>query len=331
MDAVSRDKPSADHGEAHERGRGRHAEKPTDVPAKGWKDILWRTKNQIGEDNLSIVAAGVAFYAFVAVVPALAALIAVYGLISDPASVSSHVESLARVLPGEVLPMLREQMLRISSNTAAAGISAVVGFAFALYSSSNATKALITGLNIAYDEEERRSFLKLTGIAFLLTISAIAGMILAVSLVAVVPVVIKHLHLSGGAETAVNWLRWPLLVAGFMSALAVMYRFGPSRHDAKWTWVSIGAAAATLLWITASGAFSFYVSKFGSYDKTYGSLGAVIVFLMWLYLSAFIVLIGAELNAEMERQTLKDTTEGAPKPMGQRGAQSADTVGPAHR
>lgn len=330
MAAASTDKPIATQAEAHEPGRGRHAEKPSDVPAKGWKDILWRTKDQISEDNLSIVAAGVAFYGFVAVVPALAALIALYGLISDPAQVAAHIEALARVLPGEVLPMLREQMLRISTNTTAAGISAVVGFAFALYSSANATKALITGLNIAYDEEEKRNFLKLTGVAFLLTIAAIVGMIIAVSLVAVVPALVKHLNITAGAETAVNWLRWPLLVGGFMAALAVMYRYGPCRHDAKWSWVSVGAAAATALWVGASGAFSLYVSKFGSYDKTYGSLGAVIVFLMWLYLSAFIVLFGAELNAEMERQTLKDTTEGAPKPMGQRGAQSADTVGPAH-
>jgi membrane protein len=322
-------KPVATSHEAHERGRGRHAEKPSDVPAKGWGDILSRTKAQIAEDNLSIVAAGVAFYAFMAVVPALAAIIAIYGLVSDPTQVSRHIEALARVLPGEVLPLLRDQMTRIASNGQKAGIGAIVGFALALYSSANATKALINGLNIAYEEKEKRGFFKLTAIAFTLTIAGVIGAVLAIGLVAVLPAVLKHLPIGQSAETMLNWLRWPVLIGGFMTALAVMFRYGPSRRDAKWRWVSWGAAVAALLWLVASGAFSLYVAKFGSYDKTYGPLGAVVVFMMWLYLSAFIVLIGAELNSEMERQTLRDTTEGAEKPLGRRGARSADTVGPA--
>jgi membrane protein len=329
MAHASTAKPLATPADVHERGRGRHADQPSDVPPAGWLDVLSRTKQQISEDNLSIVSAGVAFYGFVAVVPALAALIAIYGLVADPAQVSQHVESLASIVPGEVLPLLREQMTRIATNTRAAGLSAVIGFALALYSSANATKALITGLNIAYDEGEKRSFLKLSLVALVLTIGAIVGALLAVGLVAVLPSVLKHLNLTAKAENILNILRWPLLLGGFMFGLAAMYRYGPSRHDAKWRWISPGALTATLLWLIASGLFSLYVSKVGSYDKTYGPLGAVVVFLMWLFLSAFIVLIGAEMNAELERQTLKDTTEGAPKPMGRRGAHAADTVGPA--
>lgn len=310
-------------------GRGRAAETPAELPAKGWRDILLRTKREISADNLSVVAAGVAFYAFLAVVPSLAAVIAIYGLVSDPAQVGHQVEQLARVLPGEVTPLLQQQMTRIASHTQAASWSAIVGFLLAVYSSANATKALITGLNIAYGDRESRSFLRLTGVAFVLTIGGILGAVLAIGLVAVLPAVLQHLQIPQSAELWVNWLRWPLLVGSFMFGLAVMYRFGPSRHDAKWKWVSWGAAVAGVLWLAASGAFSLYVAKFGSYDKTYGSLGAVIVFLMWLYLSAFVVLLGAELNSEMERQTAKDTTRGPPKPMGRRHAHSADTLGPA--
>lgn len=325
----SSEKPIAPPSDAHAPGRGRNAVKPSDVPKAGWLDILSRTKQQISEDNLSIVAAGVAFYAFVAVVPALAALTAIYGLIADPAQVSQHIESLARFLPGEVLPLLRDQMIRIAGNDQAAGIGAFVGFGLALYSSANATKAMITGLNIAYDEEEKRNFFRLSAMAFVLTIGGIVGVLLAISLVAVLPAVLKHLSLSAGVDTTLNILRWPLVVGFFMAGLAVLYRFGPCRRNAKWRWVSWGAATAALLWLIASGLFSLYVSKFASYDKTYGPLGSVVVFLMWLYLSGFIVLLGAEMNSEMERQTLRDTTEGPEKPLGQREALAADTVGPA--
>lgn len=329
MAHVDTEKPVASPGDAHERGRGRNAEKPTDVPKEGWLDVLSRTKKQLTEDNLSIVGAGVAFYAFVAVVPALAAVIAIYGLVANPAQVSEQITAMASVLPGEVLPLLRDQMTRIAGDDKAAGIGALLGVLLAIYSSANATKALISGLNIAYDEIEKRGFFKLTLVAIVLTLGAIFGAILALGLVAVLPSVLHHLHISGGLELALNLLRWPLLLGGFMGGLAVMYRYGPCRHDAKWSWVSPGAIVATVLWLIGSALFSIYVSKFGSYDKTYGPLGAVVVFLMWLYISAFVVLIGAELNSELERQTKRDTTEGPEKPLGQRHATSADTVGPA--
>ncbi len=314
---------------AREHGRGRHADRPTEVPVKGWLDILFRTKQQITEDNLSIVAAGVAFYVFVAVVPALAVVIALYALIANAAEINAHIAALAEVVPNEAMPLLEEQLTRITSTPQTASISAVLGLLIAVYGASKAMKALIEGLNIAYDEIEQRGFVKLNLVAIVLTIGAIVGVILAVALLAVMPAVLARLHITQGTETVLNWLRWPVLIGGFVAALAVVYRYGPSRHDAKWRWVSPGALVAGFLWLLGSGLFSLYVSKFGSYDKTYGSLGAVVVFLLWLFISAFVVLIGAELNAEIERQTLEDTTDDPDKPLGQRGAEAADTVGPS--
>jgi len=188
---------------------------------------------------------------------------------------------------------------------------------------------MITGLNIAYDEIEKRGFIKLMLAALILTFGAIISAVLAISLIAVLPAILERMHITGSTQTVINTLRWPLLIGGFMTALAALYRFGPSRHDAKWRWVSPGALVATILWVLASGAFSLYVTKFASYDKTYGPLGTVVIFMMWLFITALVVLLGAEMNAEMERQTLKDTTEGAPKPIGLRGANAADTVGPS--
>jgi membrane protein len=329
MDQTATGKEMAGRDDAHEPGRGRHADKPTDVPPKGWLDILTRTKDQLSEDNLSIVAAGVAFYAFVAVVPALGALIGIYALVADAGQIAEHISALARVVPGEVMPLLEDQLKRLTTDDEAAGWSAALGLLLAIYSSSAATKALITGINIAYDENEKRGFIKLNLVALGLTLFILIGAVIAVGLVAVLPGIVEHLHISTKAETLLSWLRWPVLLVGFMLGLAAFYRFGPSRDIAKWKWVSWGAAVAALLWLAGSGLFSLYVMKLGSYDKTYGSLGAVVVFLLWLFITAFSVLVGAELNSEMERQTVKDTTAGPEKPLGARGAQAADTVGPS--
>jgi membrane protein len=312
-----------------QQDRGRHADKPSDLPKRGWKDVLWRTKQQIDEDNLSIIAAGVSFYGFVAVVPALAAGIAIYALVADASQIGKHLDLISRVVPGEAMPLLTDQINRIVSDNHAAGWGALLGILLAIYSSSNATKAIITGLNVAYDEEEHRGFFKLNAMALALTLAAIVGALLVLALVAILPAALGYIGLTSGAEALVSWLRWPLLVVLFMTGLAVVYRFAPSRQKPRWRWVSWGAALSTFLWIVGSAAFSFYVTRFGGYQKTYGSLGAVVVFLFWLYLSAYVVLLGAELNSEMERQTVKDTTDGPPKDMGERGAYAADTVGPA--
>ncbi len=312
-----------------EEGRGRRAETPAQVPPRGWFDILWRMKAQMVEDNLNVVAAGVAFYAFVAVAPGLAATIALYALVLDAGQLRSHLETLGQVVPAEVMPILREQITRIVEDSTAAGISAITGLAIALYSSAKAVKALIIGLNIAYDERDRRGFLRLNAIAIALTLAGIVGVIVVVTLVAALPAILRSVGLSTGYEWLFSILRWPVLVVIYMIALAVLYRFAPCRAAPKWRWISPGAVGAALLWVAGSAAFSFYVSQFANYQETYGSLGAIVVFLLWLLLSAYVILLGAELNTEMERQTVKDTTTGEPHPRGQRGAYAADTVGPA--
>lgn len=332
--AEAKERPQPDPGDCapdpcREEGRGRRAETPVQVPARGWFDILWRMKAQMMEDNLNVVAAGVAFYAFVAVAPGLAATIALYALFLDVGQLQTHLEALGQVVPAEVMPILREQITRIVEDNTAAGISAVVGLAIALYGSAKAVKALISGLNIAYDERERRGFLRLNATAIILTLAGIVGMLVVVTLVAALPAILRSVGLSTGYGWLFSILRWPLLVAIFMTALAMLYRFAPSRAAPKWRWISPGAVGAAFLWVAGSAAFSFYVSQFANYQKTYGSLGAIVVFLLWLLLSAYVILLGAELNTELERQTVKDTTTGEPHPRGQRGAYAADTVGPS--
>jgi membrane protein len=334
------DKPSANahddaaspHSTAEtERARGRRAETPVEIPPNGWLDILFRTNRQLSEDNLSIVAAGVAFYTFLAVVPALAALIGIYALVADTNNISEHLAVLAHTLPREVMPLLDEQINRIASDDQKAGWSTIIGLALALFGTSKAITALIAGLNIAYDEEEKRGFFKLQGISLLFTLIGIIGAVVVIGLLALLPSVLDRFAMSEGLATALGWLRWPVLLGLFVISLSALYRFAPCRRAAKWSWASPGALTASLFWVIGSALFSIYVSRFGDYDKTYGSLGAVVVFLLWLYLSAYVILLGAELNAEMERQTLKDTTQGKPKPLGERDAYAADTVGISRR
>lgn len=312
---------------SRETGRGREADAPSQIPARGWSDIFRRTFQQLGEDNLSIVAAGIAFYAFMAMVPALAAMVAIYALVADPATVTGHIESLARVLPEQARPLLHDQLTRLSQDNEAAGWSAVLGIGIALFGAMKAMTALITGLNIAYDEAERRGVVKLYVTAFLLTLAGVVGALLAVMLLAVVPPVLGVIGIGETAQAIFRVLSWPMLAVLFVFALAVVFRYAACRDKPQWRWVSWGAGGATVLWLLGSAAFSLYVARFGGYESTYGSLGAVVVFLLWMNLTAYVILLGAELDAEMERQTKKDTTAGPEKPMGQRGAHAADTLG----
>jgi membrane protein len=318
--AISTDRPG--------RARGREAGTPKDIPARGWKDILLRVKDQIKKDRLSIVAAGVAFYALLAVFPGLIALVAVYGLAFDPQQVQEHVRVLSGVLPPEAADILLGQLSDLTStDSTALGIGALGGVLLALWSASAGMRTLMEALNVAYNEEERRGMIRFYGTALLLTLAAIFGTIIAIGLVIGLPVVLKFL----GLDTALSWLisiaAWPILIVTMLLGLAIVYRYAPSRDKPRWRWVSWGAVVATLLWIVGSVAFSIYVTRFGNYNETYGSVGAIVILLMWFLLSSYAVLIGAELNAEMERQTRKDTTAGAEKPMGARRAHAADTLG----
>lgn len=313
-------------------GRGRDAEHPKEIPKPGWIDILLRTKNRLSQDYIGLVSAGVAFYALLAIFPALAAVISIYGLIADPASIEQQINSTMTVLPPEAANILRQQLQNLTSQPRAGlGIGLVVGIGLALWSAAKGVKALLQGLNIAYSEQERRGFIKLNAMALLLTFGGVLFAILALGLIAVLPAVINLLKLEGIAASIISLLSWPLLLIAVMVALAVLYRFGPSRTQARWRWLNWGVAVATALWLVGSFMFSVYVSNFGSYSKTYGSVGAIVILMLWFFLSAYSILLGAELNAEIEHQTMRDSTRGPEQPLGSRGAHVADTVGESQR
>jgi membrane protein len=306
---------------------GRNATHPSHIPLEGWWQIAQRVWSESGGDNLSVIAAGCAFYALFAVFPALSALIALYGLATDPASVDRHFGILAFVLPPQAFEVVIEQVRRLAGlSTRSLGWGLAVSVGLAVWSVGNLVQTLFAALNIAYEETERRTTLQfyLSGFAFaLLGITSGAVMLLAI---VYVPLVFAYAGYSSVFELVVKIVRWPLLALVVLVALALLYRYGPCRRSAKWRWVTVGSVFATLVWLAASVGFSFYVANFANYDRTYGSLGAVIALLFWLYLSFYIVLLGAEINAELELQTAQDTTSGHPRPMGERGAFVADNV-----
>lgn len=303
------------------------ATQPRQLSARDWKAVGKRVKSEINRDNLSIVAAGVAFYAFFALFPAIAALVSIYGLIANPSDVERLVNGLQGVVPQQVTAIISSQLEQVATaGGTQLGVGVLVGILVSLWSATKGTKSLMTALNIAYEEEEDRSFFRLNGLALLLTLGAVIGVIVAVLAVVVAPALLGNLGLPGAVQVAISWLRWPLLALLAIFGLGVFYRLAPSRRPAQWRWISYGSVTATLLWLIASGLFSWYVSNFGSYNETYGSMAAIIILLLWFYLSAYVILLGAELNSEMERQTTRDTTVGGPQPRGRRGASSADDV-----
>lgn len=316
--------------ETHEEeNRGRHAADPQHIPTSGWRDVLFRVKDQISKDNVSIVAAGVAFYCVLALFPALAATVSIYGLVTSQQEVQQQIGSISDLLPTEAQSLIQEQLLSISTSTESAlGIGAIVGLLLAIWSSSKGMSALITSFNIAYNEEEKRSFFQVTTLALFLTIMGIIFVILTLFLITMLPIVLAAFGFGGFTQTSLSLARWPLLAAIVMVGLTLLYRYAPCRNNPRWEWVSWGAATATILWIIGSSAFAIYTNEYANYNQTYGSLGAAVILLMWFWLTAFIVMLGAELNSEMERQTKKDTTVGNPEPMGLREAYSADTLGP---
>jgi membrane protein len=308
--------------------RGREADYPSEVPASGWRDILLRAWEQIGTDNISMIAAGVAFYGLLAIFPAITAFVSIWGLAADPAQVQSQFATIRQIVPAEAWELLDAQLRSVAaSSPRALGWGVALGILVALWSAGAGVRALITALNIAYDEEEKRGIIKLYAVGFLFTVGLIGAAALALIVIVAVPVVLQFLPLGSLADAAIRGLTWLFLAALVMAGLAVLYRYAPSRSHARMRWVTWGAIGATVLWVLASFLFQVYAANFANYSATYGSLGAVIALLMWLGVSAFVVLLGAELNAEMEHQTRKDTTTGPEKPLGERGAYVADDVG----
>jgi membrane protein len=308
--------------------RGRGADAPQEIPAKGWKDIAKRTLKEVKADQVPLLAAGVAFYVLLALFPAIIAGVSIYGLVADPQTVRDQINELAQTLSPETATLIGTQIQQVTSSAGGAlGLATVIGILTALWSASSGMKALITGVNLAYDETEGRKFVKLRGLSILMTLGAMVLLGVALALIVGFPAV------PDSWPTVLQWtaaiVRFVLLAVLLMAGLAALYRYAPDRDKPKWGWASPGSVVATVLWVLASVGFSIYVNAFGNYNKTYGALAGVIILMFWLYLTAFVVLVGAELNAEMELQTAKDTTAGPEQPLGERDAQAADHVAEA--
>jgi membrane protein len=313
--------PSAVTNDKH----GRQADLPQQIPPQGWKDIAKRAAKEVKADQVPLLSAGVAFYTLLALFPAIIAGVSIYGLVADPATVQNQVRELTERLSPETAEIVGNQLTEVTRGAGGAlGLATVIGILTALWSASSGMKALITGVNLAYDETETRKFFKLRGLAILLTLGAMVLLAVAGATIVGFPPVADNL------PTVLQWLvsilRFVVLAALLVAGLAVLYRFAPNRDKPKWSWVSWGSGVATVLWVLASIGFSIYANAFGNYNKTYGALAGVIILMFWLFLTAFVVLVGAELNTEMELQTAKDTTKGPEQPMGERGGHAADHV-----
>ena len=306
---------------------GRDAETPSEIPGRGWIEVLKRTKKEGVADNASLLAGGVAFFALLAIVPLLVAALSIWGLFASPADATRLIGDLVSGLPQSAQNLVSRQLRNISNRSnAGLSVTAIISLAVALWSASSGAKHLIEAVNTAYDEEEGRGFIKVRGLALLFTLGAVAFLLVAIGLIAVLPSALSDAGVPDPLRIVLEVARWPLLAVLMVAGLAIVYRVAPDRRDPKWQWVSWGAVAATALWLIASALFAVYASSLGSYDQTYGSLGGVIVIMLWLYITALAAILGAELNAELEAQTAADTTVGDPRPLGSREAVVADTV-----
>jgi membrane protein len=331
QEQVENDQPmSAQIGRAKEPGRGRHAMVPWHIPWAGWKDILWRVYASFNDNRLLAVAGGVVFFSLLAIFPAIAAFVSLYGLVADASTIDSHLSLAAGVFPAGAVDILHEQIARLTAKSdAKLGLGFVTGLAIALWSANAGMKAIIDALNVVYDEKEKRSFVKLNLLTLFFTLIAIFSLMVALAAVVIVPMVLSAIGLSSLLSLSIAVLRWPLLLVLVTVALAAIYRYGPSRTEPRWQWLSVGAVAAAIGWLITSVLFSWYIAHFGAYNATYGSLGAAVGMMMWMWISAIVILLGGELNAEIEHQTAKDSTIGSEKPIGERGAVMADTIGAA--
>jgi membrane protein len=313
---------------ARQHGRGRDASTPSEIPAKGWKDIAKRTVTEVKDDNVPLLAGGVAFFGLLSLFPALVAVVSIYGIVADPDEVADQLESITTALPDEAADLIVAQAESVAAgSTGALGLSVAIGVVLALWSASSGMKWLMSALSLVYEEKEERTFVPLRGTALLLTFGAALGFAVSVAVIAAAPPLASTVGLGDTGSLVVSVLRWPLLGAGVIAALAVLYRYGPDRDTAQWGWVSWGSAIAAVIWLVASAGFSVYASQFGDFEESYGALSGIVVLMLWLFLTAFAILLGGEINAEMEHQTAVDTTAGDPQPLGERDAVVADDVG----
>lgn len=320
-----------ERAETHRDDRGRHAAKPSEIPKRGWLDIAMRVKNEVSRDNVSIIAAGLALYALLAIFPALTAAVSIYGLFASPDQIASHMQSFSGVLPADATKILQDQLQKLSERPQALSLGLALSVLIALWSARKGMVALMAATNVAYDEREERGFFKQIFVSLVFTLGAVLGFLLVLLLAVAIPVIVNFLSIGRAAEIVVTVVRWAMLWLIAVLGMAVVYRFAPDRKEAKWRWLTWGSGIGATLWLIGSVLFALFVRTSATYGQTYGALGGVVIMLLWFYLTGYALVLGAEINSEMERQTKEDTTEGPKRPMGERGAYAADTVGPEWR
>lgn len=299
--------PIGDHTEL-EAGQGRSAERPSESSGRGWKEIVLRAYRGISEDRILLVAAGVAFYLLLSIFPGVGALISIYGLFANPADVASHLNAIATVAPGGATQVLHDELTRLATRGGTTlGIGFLISLAISLWTANSGVSALFDALNIVYEEKEKRGLFRYYISTLTFTMGALIFALVAIAMVVAMPVVLNFIPLPGGTDLFVKIVRWPILFVLVALAMAVLYRYAPSRGEARWRWITWGSGFATCGWVGVSVLFSWYVANFGSYNKTYGSLGAIIGFMTWIWLSAIVVLVGAKLDAEVELQRASKT------------------------
>jgi membrane protein len=331
QEQVENDQPvSAQISRAKEQGSGPPRSGSMANSLGRWKDIFWRVYASVNDKRLLAVAAGVVFYSLLAIFPAIAAFVSLYGLIADASTIDSHLSVAAGIFPAGAVDIIHEQISRLTAKSdAKLSLGFITGLAVALWSANAGMKAIIDALNVVYDEKEKRSFVKLNLLSLLFTLIAIVSLMIALAAVVIALMVFSAVGLSSLWRLAIAALQWPILLVLAAIALAAIYRYGPSRAEARWQWLSVGSGAAAIGWLITSALFSWYIAHFGAYNATYGSLGAAVGMMMWMWISAIVILLGGELNAEIEHQTAKDSTVGSEKPLGERGAVMADAIGAA--
>lgn len=308
--------------------RGRKATVPDDIPRMGWYDIVWRVLRAARRDRITMYAAGIAFYALLALFPTIAAIISLGGLLFDPAEAGRQLYEISRFMPPDAANLIDQQAQDVVESTEAGNLmTALVVLLIALFIASKSVSVLVVGLNVVYGENEKRPLL-LRGVVLLsLTLGLLTMTLVSLGFIAIVPIVVDTLMIEPPVDSVLKWLRWPALLLLMSVLIALLYRYAPYRRAAQWRWLSYGTLFATVMWLLGSGGLSLYVRYFSTFSELYGSIGAVVALMLWFWLSAFIVLFGAVLNCEMERQTYNDTTVGKPRPLGERNAFAADTVG----
>ena len=309
---------------------GRDAATPAGMPARGWWQIVRRTYAEAADDNLGLIAAGVAFYGFLALVPMLGALVLTYGLVVDPADLAKHMQSLTALVPADAAKLIDAQLASVvATATGKKGLGLVFALILAVYGAMKGAGAIITALNVTYEETETRGFVRLNLVTAAVTLAAV-GIAVLLLLATSVTGFLEDLagRIAPAAAIVVKIVSWLVAGAAASAGIAALYRYAPCRAAARWAWLTPGSVFATVGFVAVTAGFGFYAASFGNYNATYGALGAIVVLLMWLYLSAYVLLIGAELNAELEHQTARDTTTGIDKPLGSRAAAMADTVAP---